>query len=57
MIVADVACHVAGFVAHGNRDISQIRSEIKNPAGWVTNIIIALSDPLFRLTEAIVQGA
>ena len=55
--MSHVACHVAGFVAHGNRDISQIRSEIKNPAGWVTNIIIALSDPLFRLPEAIVQGA
>ena len=55
--MSHVACHVAGIVARGNRDISQIRSEIKNPAGWVTNIIIALSDPLFRLPEAIVQGA
>ena len=57
IFVAAVAHPVAHFVAHGNSNFYEIRTEIKNPAGGVTNIHIGPHNPLGRSPEDVVQGA
>ena len=42
---------------HDNSNFYEIRTEIKNPAGGVTNINIGPHNPLGRSPEDVVQGA